>query len=229
MSLSIDRFSPQEINALATVNLSTEIIAIKMDADGGPKIVKLSKSDVTCWQLFLRFFCLGTLVNMRVHLSQVTSHLNQYDWSENADIDLGSVQYQAYLKTCSLANKALYKCDETLWSNVARFTHNKKMELIQRGNSFYQHLDVNKTIKGNPTLQIKHVEAFLHNHYRNSTIRIEDENHHLMGAEIYASNAILEQARVYIEQHISQQPVVVPVVVQAPCHYGHPQQVAILA
>ncbi len=230
MPLSItntNHISQQEIAAIAHCNLSSEIVAIKMDAEGGPKIITLSKNDVTCWQLFLRFFGWGNLSKTQVHLRDVASHLNQFDWAAGAALNLNSEHHQAYLKTCTLANKALYsKWDETLLNNVATATVEKRIEFAQyRGFHLLNRHDVAQSFKWNPTMQIKHVHALLKKQFQDATIRIEDDHHHLITANTNVSREILDNARIYIEQRIFDPlPIHVPVPIPVHCPHHHNKQ-----
>src|SRR5665213_787352 len=181
MPLSItnpNHISQQEIAAIANCNLNNQLLAIKTDAHGGSKITVLPKSDVTFWQMFLRCFSMGTLVNMQVGLAAVTSHLNQYDWAAGANLNVNSEHHQAYLKTCTLANKALYsRQDETLFNNVSTATIPKQVEFVQyQGTTLLNRHNVNRVFKWNPCMQFKHVEVLLKKHFQKATIRIEDAN-----------------------------------------------------
>ena len=111
MSLSItnpDHISEQEISSLANVNLNYQLIALDKSAEGGPKLVVLSKDNVSCWVMFLRMFGWGALGNMDVHLKDISAHLNQFNWQEGANKPGNSNYYQAYLKTCMIG-KVLFR------------------------------------------------------------------------------------------------------------------------
>ncbi len=225
MSLSItNHISKQEIAALAHCNLSSELIAIKMNAEGGPKIVTLSKSDVTCWQMFLRFFGWGNLAKTQVHLNDVVSHFNQFNWAAGATLDPHSEHNQAYLKTCMLANKALYsRWDETLLNNVASATIEKKMEFAHyQGFRLLDRHDAVRSFKWNSAMQIKHVRALLTKQFQSATIRIEDQHHHPISSNVNVSREVLDNARIYIEYRSLNpaDPTVIAVPVHPPCNHS---------
>src|SRR5579885_1515641 len=178
MPYPIKSLSNPEIAALTQCNMTTEILAVKVDAEGGPKLVKLSREDVTCWQLFLRLFNCGKLAKLQVHLRDVASHLNQYDWQDAKILNNQSELYKAYSKVALLANKALSKGDETLYRNVGLVEVRKIVDHTRyRGNEVVSRLAVSEGILWNPALQVKHVRALLELRHRNHTVRIEDANH----------------------------------------------------
>lgn len=227
MSLSItntNHIKQEEIAAIARCNLNSELIALKMDEAGGAKIVTLSKSEVTCWQMFLRIFGLGDLTHYKVHLSDIVTHLNQFDWKVAASLDHDSEYYQAYLKACTLANKALYsKWDETLINNVSNETLQKSIEFAQyQGSRITNKHSIQQSFRWNPSLQVKHIRAALLKQYRNMTIRIEDENHHVLDADCNISRTQFNNIRIFIEQRLADpKPEVVVIHTTTPCHHHH--------
>lgn len=206
MTYSItNNLAKEEVAALAHFNSNRELIAINLEASDGPKIVKLSRDEVTCWQLFLRLFNCGTLAKMQVHLRDVAAHLNQYDWSEAKILSNDSELYQAYRRVSLLANKAvLYKRDETLFNNVGLVNVDKTLEHTRyRGSEIVSRLAVRENIKWNPSLQVKHVKALMELHHSRlspTTVRIEDNNHHVMSGQTNVTLDTLHNMRIYLEQ-----------------------------
>ena len=81
---------------LREVNLVSELIAQR---DNGEFEI-ISKSDATCWQMFLRIFNCGKLAGLTTNLSTITSTLSQYNLKALRNDN------PAYLNACTLANKA---------------------------------------------------------------------------------------------------------------------------
>jgi hypothetical protein len=207
MPLSItnkNHISQEEIQTLARCNLNTHLIAIQTNAANGPKIITLAKSEVSCWQLFLRNFGAGNLVHFQVHLSDVVSHLNRYNWAEGAN--LSSDYHLAYLKTCTLANKALYsRGNETLADNVATVTLEKKMEFVQyRGTQVLNRHAAVHSFRLNPNMQVKHIEAVIRKHFPNTQVRIENANFKRISGDVNVSRELLNTAKIYIEQRLEE-------------------------
>ena len=207
MPLSItnkNHISQEEISAIAHCNLNTHLIAIQTNAAGGPKITTIAKSEVSCWQLFLRCFGAGNLVNLQVHLFDVAYHLNRYNWAEGAH--LSSDYHLAYLKTCTLANKALYsKGDETLVDNVATITLEKTMEFVQyRGTQVLHRHPVVHSFRLNPNMQVKHIEAIIRKHFRATHVRIENANLKSINSNMNVSRELLNTAKIYIEHRLEE-------------------------
>jgi hypothetical protein len=201
---SINDISKQEISTLANCNLENEVIAVTWNVKNSPKIITLSKKDITCWQLFLRFFGWGKLAKTELHLKDVTSYLNKYDWSTGVEFEQTSDQYKAYLKVCMLANKAI--CSKSgmrsFFDNVSTETMEKRITLSKylRDEKLGENIDV-QSIKWNPAMQIKHVAAQLTMQYRKGTIHIKDENHHYIDPNSKISRTLLDNARIYIEKY----------------------------
>lgn len=175
--------------------MSSEILAVKINCEGGPKLVKLSRDDVTCWQLFLRFFGYGNLTKYEVHLKDVAAYLNLYDWK--------AASGEAYNKVAQIANKALlYKRDETLFRNVAH----EEVEVIAdhtryRDGEVLSRLAIREMIYWNPSLQVQHVKALLKNRHADTSVRIEDANHNVMPLGTNVSVEALTGLRVFLEHH----------------------------
>ncbi len=215
--MSATRLNNSELNTLSHCNLNTHIIAIDTHAEGGSQIVTLAKSDITCWQLFLRLFNAGTLAKYQIHLTDVTKHLSQYNWSSLGRTGNSDVQ-QAYRQVCILANKGLYsKYSETLLDSVALDVVRKDIECNQfcDGRSLNRMM-INHSIHWNPLMQTKHIKALLHNHYPASSVRIEDQNLHEHSSDSNVSLDMLNSARISIRQDMPTQIRFVPVPVPVP-------------
>ena len=119
--MSINLINQQDLTTLANCDLNRQIIALQTTpGQDNPKIIIIKKSDVTYLQLFLKFFGCGKLAHTEVRLKEAAYHLSRFDWTANATRDQDSIEYQAYLKTCELANKTLYyKKDFTLFNRVS--------------------------------------------------------------------------------------------------------------
>lgn len=205
MSLSItntNHISRQEISAIANCNLDTHLIVFKIDAEVGSKITTLSKREVTCWQLFLRYLGRGNLADVEIRLSSMTTHLNRFNWAAGASLNPNSIHHRAYLKTCMLANKSLYsKHDETLLNNVATTSINKNIEFIQyRGNAVQHRHNVAQSFNWNPCMQIKHIKTLLAKRFPDMQIRMLDFNHQNLRSNTNATRELLYQARITVEQ-----------------------------
>jgi hypothetical protein len=170
MSLVINTncITRDELFALSKCDFEKEIIAIKKDStNDDSKVVILSKSDITFLQLFLKVFGCGKLAHTQINLSKVSSHLSQFNWGMEGSFDKNSDDYQAYLKVCTLANKALYSRKETaLFEKVAE-------QIVNPQDEDYIHY---LSIPINPEMQVKHVEAFLKKSLGRSKVKIETGN-----------------------------------------------------
>lgn len=217
MSLPISRISQQELTAIAQCDFNRSIIAIDTKAEGGPKITTLSRDDVTCWQLFLRWFNCGTLADKQVHLNDVTRYFNQCNWATAANLAPNSDGYRAYHKVCILANKALYhKWDETLFINVSPTVVEKRARVTRLGSN---PLEANIAVRHNPALQIQHLRALIERQFRNAKITIEDEHHRALPRETYISVDALRNLQIHIEEFPVRE--YVPVPVPVPVHHHH--------
>lgn len=225
MGLSItntNHISQQEIDAIAQCDLNSHLIVLKSDEQGKRTLTTLAKSEVNCWQLFLRWFGKGNLANIQVHLADITSHLNQFKWADGASLNNNSVHHQAYLKTCMLANKALLsKWDEALFNNVSTATCVKQVEFFQyQDGQRINRLDVPFEIKLNPCMQIKHAKVLLNKRFKDSAIAIT-ENNLQIDQNTHASNK-LNGCRVEVVQHLKSKFVPVPVPVPVPTSKSSP-------
>jgi hypothetical protein len=228
MTLSItntNNIAQEEISAIAQCDLNSQLIALKIDDKGGRKITTLSKSEVTCWQMFLRFFGCGNLAKMQVSLADVTSHLNQFRWAEGAALNGNSVHHQAFLKTCTLANKALFsKWDESLFNNVSVGSCTKQVEFLQYQDGMrVNRLDVPQEFKLNPSMQMKHINVLLRKRFQKAAIHITDRNNQTINSNTYVSSA-LNDARIEVEQRLFTTYVPVPVPVPVPRPNGFPRR-----
>lgn len=204
MVLSIGNLNKEEIANLARCNLSTQIVAIQLKAEGGPKFVLLSRREVSCWQLFLKCFNLGKFADMEINLKYVAEHLNQFDWSECCDMDPHSETYNAYLKVCTLANKALFhKRATTLYLNVSKTSIEKKVNFSQyQGSRFIGRHNALQTIKWNPCIQVKHIKVLLEKTFPYASMGVEDEYHNPLCNSTHLSLEALKEANIYVEQHL---------------------------
>lgn len=221
MSLNVSRLNQQELTTLAQCDFRRSIIAIDTKAEGGPKIITLSRDDVTCWQLFLRWFNCGTLADKQVHLRDVAYYLNQFNWASAAVLDQNSIGYNAYLKTCILANKALYhKWDETLFNNVSPTVVEKRARVTRPGSN---PIEANIAVRHNPALQIQHLRTLIERQFRNARIAIEDAHHRALPRETYISLDALRNLQIHIEELPVREYVPVPVPVPVHHHHHHHQ------
>lgn len=193
-----------EVITLQCCNLRKELLAIDRNGDGGPRIVTLSRDEVTCWQLFLRLFGFGKLANKILHLSEVSAYLSRYDWSEARGLKDSSLR-DAYGKVCQLANKALLKGSDTLFHNVSLSTTKEvQHSLFEGSKQIYTHT-ATQNLKWNPFLQVKHVIAYLAMHNPHASISMTErdftplENNDRLNLETFKS------MRVYLK-HIQSAP-----------------------
>jgi len=167
--ISFKTLSEQEINSISQFDSNKELLAI----DNNSKIVKIAKDELTVYQRLISYIGLGPLAGMNYKFNDVTSHLNQYSWSEGVSEEEQSPQSQAYLKVCALAMKALVsKNDTTLYDNVGKIhQHPKsyKFSYFVKG-QFRGNGEGDITIKWNPLLQVKHLDAILAQKFPSSSI-----------------------------------------------------------
>ncbi|MBS0649611.1 MAG: hypothetical protein JSR93_00470 [Verrucomicrobia bacterium] len=207
MSLSItnpDHISEQEISSLANVNLNYQLIALDKSAEGGPKLVVLSKDNVSCWVMFLRMFGWGALGNMDVHLKDISAYLNQFNWQEGANKPGNSNYYQAYLKTCMIANKAaLYKGDNALLTNVSTASLEKSLDFtqFQDGKVLFHH-DVQYSLQWNPAMQYKHIQGLIQRQFPRCRVDIRDQHQHVISPNTNVSPENYANAKIYIYHHL---------------------------
>jgi hypothetical protein len=207
MSLSItnpDHITEQEITALANVNLNYQLIALDKGAEGGPKLIVLSKDNVSCWVMFLRLFGWGTLGNMDVHLKDISAHLNQFNWQEGASQPASSNYYQAYLKTCMIANKAaFYKGDKALLTNVSTASLEKSLDFtqFQDGRVLFHH-DVQFSLPWNPAMQYKHIQGLVQRQFPNCRVDIRDQHQQTVSLNTNVSPENYANAKIYIYHHL---------------------------
>ncbi len=114
---SLKNIDIRTLDLIKNCDLDTEILAIKKTTCTG-QLVKLTKTDITYWQIFLRFFGLGILGSVTTDLKIIAESLAQYEWAEASDKT--AELYPTYLKVCELANKALIsKNSEALYQKVS--------------------------------------------------------------------------------------------------------------
>ena len=115
--MSIDHLKGSDLHALASVQLqdakevnphsvsSSKILAVKVGKDGTRQLTTINRSDVTCWQLFLRAICLGKLAGLQITLAHVSSYIQS---KKHFKEDLKANE-QAYHTVCQLASRQLLK------------------------------------------------------------------------------------------------------------------------
>jgi len=221
MSLSIKNISESDINALTHCNLANEILAYDLSAENGSqKLIRISKDKVTCWQKFLRIFNSGDLANKKIHLVDINSYLNQYNWSE---IDQeNNPQYQTYLKVCDLANKGLVsKRNSTLFDNVGK---NHEVNTTVKIKVFLDE-KLESSIKGqhsfkwNPRVQAKHIAAAVYQTHPQHVIRIKDQYDRILCNETYVSKKDLQNLHISGSKYLKSKkpaPIIVEVKPKSP-------------
>ena len=139
---------------LSAYNPTKEILAVKHTTTG-PRIARLLRNEVTCWQMFLRFFGYGSLAGTDVHLDKVVAHLNRYNWQEiTASRTESSSPY--YLKVCDIANKALFHKNITsLYEKVSPRDGNIGVLIIRRPLSRAHIIHM----RWNVRIQVRHLVA----------------------------------------------------------------------
>ena len=196
MTLSAENLSAQELTALANYTLATQYIGIRRTG-AAHEIVTISKNDITCWQLFLRFFGLGRLQRTQFHLQNALDHLNKYSsWQTLADLpDQNSEQYKAYLTVCTLANKVLLsKNDDTLFNNVSTGSIDIQFEIThQQIGRLPKQLEIGfEAFKTNPEMKVKHLQPIINKTARNDAKLVN--THHLKIHHIRISDPIVREA-----------------------------------
>lgn len=203
MSLSIidqSSITQDDLNTIANCDLNDELIALKLVSFGESKIITLPKNEVTCKELLLKIFGFGSLANLQIHLSEIVSHLNRYNWRQAADLDCESVHFKAYVKVCMLANKALLsKGDATLFRNVSSGSINKKIEYtIHQGFGSDTTRIVDLTLPWNLNLEVQHIKAFLKNQFETNFIQITDEQDVALNRNIVLAKEQLQNVTIRI-------------------------------
>lgn len=168
----------QKIN-IQNCNLDTEILAIRKTGST-IEIITLNKSDLTCWQIFLRFWGCGVLAGTTTDLTKVASYLAKYNWKLNISNDLGG--FNVYLKICELANKAfISRNTDNLYKKVSLQSKNIPILLRQRraglivtdylytqmnvGNGYSTVYPDSPVFYWNPRCQVKHLLHTAHRHF----------------------------------------------------------------
>ncbi len=166
-------------NNILNCNLDTEILAIKKIGSIS-EIIKLNKTDLTCWQIFLRFWGCGALAGTTTNLTKVASYLARYNWKSNIGNDL--VDFNVYLKICELANKAfIFRNVDDLYEKVSLQSRSLPIHLRQRRENFvvkdYLYTEMNRengylpvypkspVFYWNPRCQVKHLLYTAHRHF----------------------------------------------------------------
>ncbi len=210
-----------DLSLLSSFNPHQEILGIK-NVSGNRQLVVIPKSEVTCWQKFLRIFQKGALAHTHIYLRDISDYLAQYQWTTLSSKNPGSEEYKAYCSVCSLANKTLYyKFDERLYRAVSTETIDKKIELEQyQGSRLIQELSASHTFYWNPALQAKHIRALLYKHFRQSTISVKDQNFSRVPQEMLISQEALKTSHIRIRQELAE-PLMVPPSIRVPTQPMH--------
>ncbi len=210
MSLQINNkqhLSHLEILTLSNArsNFSREIIVIDNQAPGRPKITTLSRSQISLWQLFLKLFNAGNLARYDLHLNTVSAHLNQYNWGAAVSESENTYLYQAYLTVCTLGNKCLIaNKNDSLFKNASTVVVAKKIKFVQyRGEKKIHTLDVNKFIRWNPSLHVKHVKAQI-NGFTSPKIKFENAQNQTLSKDALVSRQGLEEMLITVTERLSE-------------------------
>ena len=202
MGMSItntNHISYQEINTIAGCNLDTHLLVVKTTGES-KTIVTLEKTEVTFWQLLLRLFGYGKLTDVSIGLANITTVLSKFNWAAAASMPPTSVHYQAYLRTCTLANKSLYfKLDETLLNNVATTPIQKNVERVQYQGSAAQRQE-EQSFNWNPCMQAKHIKTLLASRFPNAQISMLDSHLQTIHPNAIATQQLLYQARITVKE-----------------------------
>jgi hypothetical protein len=192
----------EELTALANCR-SSQCIGIK-DTDGKPKIVRVSRSDITCWQIFLRSMGLGKLADVRYDLSDVLKYLNEFDWTAVSTCDKDSIYYKAYLKACQIATKAIVnKGDDSLFNNVAKDKIDKRIKYsLYHGKELLNRMDVVKTIRWNPEMSYDALRALMERYFPNVKIIIESNDWDFEPAKKLLSKSELNKIKIVVKHCI---------------------------
>ncbi len=159
---------------------------------------------MTFWQLLLRLFGYGKLTDVCIGLASITTALSKFIWAAGASMAVNSVHHQAYLKTCVLANKSLYfKLDETLLNNVATTPIQKNVERVQyQGAAIVHRRYDEQSFNWNPCMQAKHIKTLLATRFPNAQISMIDSHLQTISPNASATQQLLYQARITIEEHL---------------------------
>ena len=194
----------EELTALANCR-SSQCIGIKDNLDGRAEIVRVSRADITCWQIFLRALDVGKLADIRYSLNDVLDHLKEFDWAALSNYDKESLYYKAYFKACQIATKAIvYKGDDALLKNVAEVKLEKQIKYsLFHGNKFLNRMNVVKTIHWNPAMDYKTLHTLMKRDFSNARVsfRSEDSKYKPTG---HLSKSSLQKINILVEQRIPQ-------------------------
>ena len=157
-----------ELKVIASWNIDTELLAVDLKNKGGSRFTKISKSDVTIWQLFLKKVGYGKLAGKEFSMVVVANRLiKNFIWSSLSRTSALSVEYKSYLNVCRFANKMLmHNKAGDLNSNVSKHStvrsyYTCHARISGQGNDVQ--LRQGLTIHWNPELQVKHVKALASN------------------------------------------------------------------
>lgn len=149
---SLTSLSRNELDAISNCDFSKEILAVQKG-----EIVKVSKDQITCWQLFLRFLGLGSFANMAIHLKDVATYLDKYDWKEG--VEKTSSYHDVYLKVCEIANRALLTKEvKDLYDHVS-MSKSMNLRMTQRQGFISTHVNSSHQVYWNPNCQFQHILA----------------------------------------------------------------------
>ena len=157
-----------ELKVIASWNIDTELLAVDLKNKGGSRFTKISKSDVTMWQLFLKNIGYGKLAGKEFSMEVVAKHLiENFIWSSLTRTSALSVEHKSYLNVCRFANKMLmHNKAGDLNSNVSKHSTVRSYYTCQArisGHGTDVQLRQGLTIHWNPELQVKHVKALASN------------------------------------------------------------------
>lgn len=221
LAFNLSQITDDEISRLSNFDSKNEIVAIKTDSNSISQIITISKSSVNLWQLFLRIFGWGDLANTQFHFSEVISYLSKFQWNQDfAHCRKDSNEYQAYLKVCSLANKALvssltnsYPITCETKDRIDRFLKSVVSDTVELGFDFTQ-LDgdgsqvflkekLSHNFDLNPEMQIDHVKALIRYRFSNAAIEIKDVNGNAFDKDQKTTEDDLARAKITVHQYLS--------------------------
>lgn len=132
--------------SLVAFDPSTQFFAIDKTVTGPSRFVVLDREDFSCWHFFLKIiFNCGKLRKFDICLKDISKFLSKFDFKEmmnatNAGtVDRNSTSYKAYIVTCNLANKAIYKNCFDLFNKVSGHTSMTALiQIYSRGGDVYR-------------------------------------------------------------------------------------------
>lgn len=197
-----------EVNALANCNPQSHIIGVLAHGTKKSEIIMISRDDVNCWQLFLRYFNLGKLAHTRVYLSEITPYLKEYKWSDVSKLSRSSNYHQAYLKVCDIANKSAKRGDFSLFNNVVHTKVKKEIQFsLYHGSDRLNRFNVVKHIRWNPMMDHQTLTTLLNKEFPRSVVQLKYPNGSYGPVNKWVSNfglseSNLKKMNILIEQRI---------------------------